>query len=219
VGALVWREFLGTFDAASLEDAGGLFRGPFDPDNPVATPRDLIDPPTDPAQPDRIHQALGLAVLRLEQAGLSVDTPLGEAQFTKKAKDREGMDIERIPVHGGSGVEGITNIIVYSVLKTTVGDPMPRGEVINESTDLTTEGYVVNYGTSYIMAMEFTDDGPRASAFVTYGQSDDPLSPHHTDQTRLFSAKQWRPVLFTEDDIAADPNLRVEVVFGYDVSE
>ncbi|MBV1858522.1 MAG: penicillin acylase family protein [Nannocystaceae bacterium] len=92
--------------------------------------------------------------------------------------------------------------------------PLERAEVINDATALTTEGYVVNYGTSFIMALEFTDDGPHAQAFLTYGQSEDPQSPHHADQTQLFSEKSWRDILFTEEAIAADRNLEVQSVVG-----
>jgi acyl-homoserine-lactone acylase len=214
-GALLWREFLGDFDGSSLLTSGRLFRFGFDPDDPIATPTDLARPPEDPAEPDRILEALAAAVVRLDKAGIPLDAPLGDFQYTKKALDREGAEYERIPIHGGGRNEGVTNLIVYSVLKTTLGDSMPRPEEINPATDLTSEGYVVNYGTSFILTMQFTDEGPEGSAFVTYGQSDDPLSPYHKDQTPLFSDKQWRPTLWTEEDIAADPNLEVEVVFGY----
>ena len=38
--------------------------------------------------------------------------------------------------------------------------------------------------------------------------SGDPTSPYFSDQTELFAAKQWRPILFSEAAIAADPDLR-----------
>ena len=50
-------------------------------------------------------------------------------------------------------------------------------------------------------------DGPNARALLTYSQSGDPTSEHFTDQTWLFSRKEWRPVLFRDDDINSDPNL------------
>jgi len=81
---------------------------------------------------------------------------------------------------------------------------MTRGEVINDLTGLTTEGYVVNYGTSFIMTLQYTDDGPEATAFLTYGQSSYPTSSHYTDQTNRFSEEQWRPILWHEADILAD---------------
>ena len=76
------------------------------------------------------------------------------------------------------------------------------------------DGYPVNVGTSFLMAVEFTDDGPRARALLTYSQSGDPGSPHFTDQTRMFSRKEWRPVLFRRADILADPELRTYEVSG-----
>lgn len=51
-------------------------------------------------------------------------------------------------------------------------------------------------GTSFIMALEFTANGPQAEALLTYGQSGDPDSPKAIDQTRLFSRKQWRPIYY-----------------------
>ena len=69
------------------------------------------------------------------------------------------------------------------------------------------EGYLINQGSSFMMALEFTKQGPKAVAVLTYSQSGDPRSPHFSDQTALFGAKQWRPVLFTEKEIKADPAL------------
>jgi acyl-homoserine-lactone acylase len=66
------------------------------------------------------------------------------------------------------------------------------------------------------MALQYTDKGPQARAFLTYSQSDDPASPYYADQTRLFSDKQWRTILFAEDDILADPALSLERVNGSD---
>ena len=59
------------------------------------------------------------------------------------------------------------------------------------------------------MTVMFTDDGPRAAGFVTYGESEYADSPYFADQTRRFSAKDWRPMLWTEEEILADPNLDV----------
>jgi hypothetical protein len=41
-------------------------------------------------------------------------------------------------------------------------------------------------------------------AFLTYGQSGDPQAEHFVDQSWRFARKEWRPVRFTEDAIAAD---------------
>ncbi|MET7854382.1 penicillin acylase family protein [Streptomyces avermitilis] len=57
------------------------------------------------------------------------------------------------------------------------------------------------YGIPHILARDF--DG------LTYGQSANPASPHYTDQTRLFSRKQWVTERFTKSEIASDPALKV----------
>jgi acyl-homoserine-lactone acylase len=64
------------------------------------------------------------------------------------------------------------------------------------------------------MALEFTSEGPRAQAFLTYGESGDWESPHFIDQTLLFATNSWRPILFAGKDIEADPNLEVLDVEG-----
>jgi len=39
---------------------------------------------------------------------------------------------------------------------------------------------------------------------MTYSQSGDPNSVFFTDQTKLFSDKQWRPVLYRSEAIEAN---------------
>jgi acyl-homoserine-lactone acylase len=203
VGALVWRELLGQFTYADVVDAGALFAVPFDPDSPLNTPRLLVAPPND--GPDPILIALGAAVLRLGEAGFSPVTPLGDAQFTRRGD-------QTIPVPGGGSIEGTTNIVSYSTNNSTLLPRLERGEVLTPRTQLTAEGYPINFGTSFVMAMEFTPEGPRAVALLSYSQSTDPSSPYFADQTERYSEKAWRPVLFTEEEIAADPNLVTETV-------
>jgi acyl-homoserine-lactone acylase len=65
----------------------------------------------------------------------------------------------------------------------------------------------MNYGSSFIMAIQFTDEGPEGRAILTYSQSAEVDSPWYVDQTELFSGKQWRAMLWKEEDILADPNL------------
>ena len=81
---------------------------------------------------------------------------------------------------------------------------MKRPARVEGSRFLTEEGYPVVHGSSFVMALEYTDDGPRAQAFLTYSQSGDPESVHFSDQTELFSKKAWRPIVFTEAEVAAD---------------
>jgi len=43
-----------------------------------------------------------------------------------------------------------------------------------------------------------------AEALLTYSQSGNPTSELYTDQTQLFSNKQWRPILYKMEDINGD---------------
>ena len=61
--------------------------------------------------------------------------------------------------------------------------------------------YVANGGDSYVLAVEFTSP-PTAYSVVAYSQSDNPSSPHHTDQSALFAQGKWKRIAFTEDEIA-----------------
>jgi acyl-homoserine-lactone acylase len=79
---------------------------------------------------------------------------------------------------------------------------------------LTKDGYPINRGSSFVMVLEYTAQGPRAQAFLTYSQSGDPGSPLFYDQTELFSAKKWRRILFTEAEIKSDPNLKTLKIAG-----
>jgi acyl-homoserine-lactone acylase len=47
---------------------------------------------------------------------------------------------------------------------------------------------------------------------LAYGQPDDPDVRGYRSETRRYSMKQWRPVLFDDDDIEADPQITSTVV-------
>jgi acyl-homoserine-lactone acylase len=146
-------------------------------------------------------QNLARAMKVLERAGLPLDTTL-------RAVQKSGRGGEPVPIHGGDGTyEGVENVVRYAENQTTL-EPSPElAPLVEGSRWLTASGYPITTGTSFLMALEFTAAGPRARAFLTYGQSGDGASPHFLDQTKLYSEKAWRPILFAEGDIAADPQL------------
>jgi acyl-homoserine-lactone acylase len=72
----------------------------------------------------------------------------------------------------------------------------------------------VDTGSSFMMAVELTPEGPRTRTVLTYSLSANPASPHHPDQTVLFSRGQWVTERFTEAEIAAAPQLRTATVRG-----
>ncbi|GGZ26622.1 hypothetical protein GCM10010300_82430 [Streptomyces olivaceoviridis] len=53
---------------------------------------------------------------------------------------------------------------------------------------------------------------PQSSSLLTYSRSIDPATPHYADRTRLFSAGRWVTERFTGEQIAASPELEVEVL-------
>ena len=138
---------------------------------------------TDP----KVLTALGQAVLTMNQAGIPLDARLGDVQGVT----RRG---ERIPIHGGRGEAGVFNVIGSVGFTPGVG-----------WTDVST-------GSSWIMTVYFTDDGPRSEGVLTYSESTNPNSVHSSDQTKLYSNYGWEDLYFTE---AAVENATVsrDVVF------
>jgi acyl-homoserine-lactone acylase len=200
-GAPLFREFLAAFAAL---DAGSPFQVAFDADEPVATPNTLAEAPNSGADP--VLVALAGAAQTLGDAGFALTATLGELQYTLRGADR-------IPIHGGTNAEGAFNIVDYASGDGTLLPGLPRGTALSGS-GLTDEGYPINRGSSSIMVVHFAEDGPEARALLTYSQSNDPVSDHYGDQTVRFSDENWRPVLFREADIDADPNLVEEEIVG-----
>jgi acyl-homoserine-lactone acylase len=177
VGPHIWTELWNR-----ARTAPNLFAVPFDPADPVNTPRDVNL--SNASVRARIMSDLGATVKLFADANIPLDRAWGEIQF-----DTRGG--ETIPIHGGSGTSGVYNAIG------------PAGLVPGL-------GYTpIVAGSSYIQAVTFSDEGPDARAVVTYSQSTDPENPHFADMTRLFSASGWVDLPFDEGDIRRDPNLSV----------
>jgi acyl-homoserine-lactone acylase len=193
-GAALVREWLSQYQQADFLGKGRLFALDFDPKDPVNTPRTLA--PAGPGSDLSLEQ-LARATNVLKSRNIALDTPLGELQYADKAG-------KRMPVHGGDGfIDGLMNM-QRNARNTTTLEPMDEPKLVKGSRTLTEKGYPVAHGSSFMMVMEFTDQGPRAKAFLTYSQSGDPRSPLFSDQTELFARKAWRNVLFDEKAIAAD---------------
>ncbi|MFN3990971.1 MAG: penicillin acylase family protein [Erythrobacter sp.] len=92
-GAALFREFW-----ARVGTMPGLWAVPFDPADPVNTPRDLAAD----RQGAKLLAALGEAVAALDAAGIALDAPWGAVQQWRVGE-------ERIPIHGGPGTAGVLN--------------------------------------------------------------------------------------------------------------
>ncbi|MFD4637839.1 penicillin acylase family protein [Lentzea sp. NPDC058436] len=170
-GAYFWRSFL---VLAGRPGSALLWQVPFDPADPVHTPRGI-----NAADPG-VQRAFADTVKVFAAAGVAVDVPLDAVQR-----------YEDVPIHGCRGPEGCFNVI------SVPGPPRPG---------VTPE---IPHGTSFVMAVELTRDGPRMSSVLVYGQSADPASPHHPDQARLYAQKQWVKGEFTEREITRNADLVV----------
>jgi acyl-homoserine-lactone acylase len=208
-GPPVWREMMHQFDGADLREAGPLWAEGFDAERPVETPAGLAAPDGDD---DPVLTNLARAVQILDTAGIAVDATLGDVQFARRGD-------ETIAIHGGDGADGTTNIVGHgsgsSILDPELLAAEPEdvapGSSLTRVDDVT--GYPVNNGTSFMLVVELTDDGPRAKVFLTYGNSEDRTSDDYTEATERFSAKDWRDVAFTEDDVA-EATIETTVVRG-----
>ena len=148
----------------------------FDPSAPLTTPRGIDT--ANPANRELVIAALSDAVAVLEAAGVPLDAPWRDVQF-----DARGP--ERLPIHGGDG-----NMGVYAAISAELGDG----------------GYSrIESGNSYVQAVTWDATAcPLADTILAHSQSADPQSPHHRDQTALYSAKQWLRFPFCEAQIAAE---------------
>ena len=182
-GALLFRRFFenlfpGDGGGGRAEAAEDIYVVPFDPDDPMTTPRGL-----NTSNP-KVGQALTAAIEDLLGSGIALDAKYGDYHFV----ERNGT---KLAIPGGNAASGQYNLIS--------GDDWAPGRGWTD----------VQSGSSYIMWTQFTDNGPVGRSIMTYSQSANPQSPHYSDQTRLFSQKQSKPMLFDEAAIKADPNLKV----------
>jgi acyl-homoserine-lactone acylase len=171
-GAALFREFW-----RKTKDVPKVWRVPFDPTQPVATPAGLDM--AAPATRDAVFKALCEAVGILRTAGFAADVPLGVPQSRL-------VRGQKIALHGGDEFEGVLNKLES------------QGQSLIDP-----KGYNVNYGSSYMQVVTFDANGPVAQGLLTYGQSSDPASPRAYDQLPLFAAKQWHPLPFHPADVRA----------------
>jgi acyl-homoserine-lactone acylase len=165
VGGHVFYEFW-----KSVSGTDDFWAVPFDPADPVNTPRDLNT--ANEAVVEAVKQAFADGVDTLVTAGIAVDAPWGEVQFDEKNGTRYG-------IHGGSGS------MMFSVITSSLVDG---------------EGYAnITHGNSYIQAVTWDEsDCPDAYAILTYSQSTDPANPHYADTTELYSSGNWIDMPFCE---------------------
>jgi acyl-homoserine-lactone acylase len=167
VGSHIFYEFW-----LAVEGTENLWAVPFDPADPVNTPRELNR--ADAAVVEAVKQALADGVERLVQADIPLDRPWGDIQYVQKNGDRFG-------IHGGSGG------FMFSAIQSDLVEGAGYADIYT--------------GNSYIQAVTWdASDCPDAYAILTYSQSTDPASAHYADSTALYSSGGWIDMPYCEGD-------------------
>jgi acyl-homoserine-lactone acylase len=159
---------------ARAPSAGNLWEIDFNAEHPLDTPRDLDE--DNPA----VVQAMAEAIASLRKRHIPFDARWGSLQV---AADRGAPPI---PLGGGNGdAAGNANALQSSAPIQNKGKYKP-----------------ITYGSSHIQAISFLDGGRvDARTILSYGQSENPLSPYSSDQTRLFSQGRWVRFPWTDAEI------------------
>jgi acyl-homoserine-lactone acylase len=150
---------------------------------PFSLDEPLDTPRTLDLDSPRFTRALADAVQELTAGGIPLDAELGEHQYVERGG-------KRYPLSGGANEMGVVDVME--------GPFGPDGFTKQQ------------YGSAYMHVVAF--DGtpcPDAVTLLGYSQAEEPSSPHHEDQTALYSQKRWVTARFCEADILASPELEV----------
>ncbi|WP_111496519.1 penicillin acylase family protein [Marinobacter bohaiensis] len=210
VGAHVFRVFIANYADSFETDLTEAFT----PDDPVYTPGAPSETDKGTAS-DPMLLALSQGVQALNAQGIALNATLGSVQYIRPSGDVPpgGTPIFQspgIPWHGGDGnVDGAFNAIGVVTDEYAEDTRFPRiaPSVVDNTGGLSdgavagTEGWLMARGTSWHYGLEFTDTGPEAYGLVSYSQSSDAMSDFFLDQSQNYSDKQYRKLLFTEQEI------------------
>ena len=168
-----------------LSVPGGPWTAPFSLGDPVHTPNGL-----DTSKPE-VGLALSDAVTEMAGYGIPLDASWRDYQYVT----RNG---EKIPIPGGSGGQGVFNVI---------------SAVRNDDTGVYDD---VRHGSSFIIQASLTGAKcPPVKTILTYSQAaTDEKSKHYSDQTKLFSDSQWVTDRFCNSQQKKAPGLKVTKLNG-----
>ncbi len=186
VGALLFYTWAQHFvnPAVALTGPGSQknFAVTYDVAQPLTTPRGIRDPKA-------AAQMLDDAAGETEKLYGSMDAPWGKVMRFQINGQSDGnvaaprgaaVDGVDLPGNGGYGNLGVFRVVTYGPMIDGIKTPI--------------------HGDGFTIAMEFSSP-IRAKALVSYGESSQPGSPHHTDQLLLMREKQWRDVWRERADV------------------
>jgi acyl-homoserine-lactone acylase len=199
-GEQLWETF---FQAG---DRDSWWRVPFDPGNPLTTPRAIDSSNAD------VQRALADAVQMLQRSR-TARSPKRWAGITLPGCPDEKGCFNVIEAAASTGPQIIRPRPGQTGPQT---GPPPRhtGPPPGRRHQRPGGKPPAIFGSSFIMAVELTPDGPRGRTILTYSQSANRASRHYSDQTVLFSRRQWVTERFTEAEINADPYLQTTTLRG-----
>jgi len=204
-GAHLFREFAFKFNSTSQ------FSVPFNPDQAATTPKTLVGDGS-------ALKSLAAAIKNVEASGFTLDASVADIQFTEKTIAGGTASGINFPWAGSMHHEGGFNVFssaksddtLYPIHQYTPVIDVETGSPL--SSGLTTDGYHINYGSSWMFVVNFTDNGPSARGLLSYSQSSNSNSEHTDDQNRLYSdTTALRPLLFSEADISANIISEIEI--------
>ncbi|MCB0828772.1 MAG: penicillin acylase family protein [Solirubrobacterales bacterium] len=180
-GSYLGRRVIGRL----LSVPGGPWTAPFSLGDPVHTPNGL-----DTTKPE-VGLALSDTVTEMQGYGIPFDASWRDYQYVT----RNG---EKIPIPGGSGGQGVFNVI---------------SSVRNPATGVYDD---VRHGSSFIIQASLTGKKcPSVKTILTYSQAaTNAKSKHYADQTRLFSDSKWLTDRFCNSQQKKDPELKVTKLNG-----
>ena len=167
-GAHLFRRFV----ARAITATPSPYRVPFDPNDPVNTPRGLN------TENPQVREALPAAVRDLQEAKIPLDAPLGDFQFD----EQHG---ERIPMHGGPQNLGLFNHLGVQ------WDPKRGWQDVREGA---TYVQTVSFTDDKACPID-------AQTVLGHGLSTDSGSRWYSNGTKLLGQKRWTPQAFCQADV------------------
>jgi acyl-homoserine-lactone acylase len=180
-GAFLFTEFWRRYG----KQAKNPYRTPWDEKQPASTPSGL-------GEPETAREALAAAVKMLKQDYGTLAVAWGDVHRLRRGK----LDV---PI--GGFISEYRDEKTFDEFRGARFGDFGAFRIVRFGKDEKDGKYVAKGGDSYVFAVEFTSP-PTAHSICAYSQSDDPKSPHFTDQSELFAKEQWKRVCFTEEDIA-----------------
>ena len=171
---------------AAKSRGGVLFQAWFELYTSLMKNKDVFEKAWDPKEPMAGWQGISgreEAILAMKQAANQLTERYGswDLSWGKVHRIRHGS--EDLPASGGPGGLGCFRVLWFEDAED--GKRKVRG------------------GDGWQLAVSFSDP-PKAYSILAYGQTNDPESPHHIDQLKLFADNQMKTVCFAEEDIAAN---------------